>query len=59
MEQHQFASIKCSVTEYKAGETRTTGSGLSRFLNLQNQRFATSSCANRSYTEMYGWVAAA
>ena len=53
MELHQFSCIKCSGTEYKDGEIRTTGSGLSRFLNLQNQRFATLSCINCGYTEMY------
>jgi len=53
VEQHQFSCIKCSWTEYKDGEIRTTGSGLSRFLNLQNQRFDTLSCINCGYTEMY------
>ena len=53
MEQHQFSCIKCSGTDYKGGEIRTTGSGLSRFLNLQNQKFATVSCSNCGYTELY------
>jgi predicted nucleic-acid-binding Zn-ribbon protein len=53
MEQHQFSCTKCSGTEYKSGEIRTTGSGLSRFLNLQNQKFATFSCSNCGYTELF------
>ena len=53
MEQHQFSCIKCSGTEYRGGEIRTTGSGLSRFFNLQNQKFATLSCSNCGYTELY------
>ncbi|MQF68740.1 DNA-binding protein [SAR202 cluster bacterium AD-804-J14_MRT_500m] len=53
MEKHQYYCIKCKGTEYKSGEIRTTGSGLSRFLNLQNQKFATVSCAGCGYTEIY------
>ena len=53
MERHQFSCIKCSGTEYKGGEIRTTGSGVSWFLNLQNQKFATVSCSNCGYTELY------
>ena len=30
--------------EYEKGEIRTTGAGLSRFLNYQNQKFGTLSC---------------
>ena len=36
-----------------AGELRTTGSGMSRFLNLQNQKYATVACAGCGYTELY------
>ena len=53
MEQHQFECVKCSGTEYKTGEIRTTGSGISRFLNVQNQKFATVSCGDCGYTELY------
>ena len=53
MEQHQFSCIKCSGSEYTEGEIRTTGSGASRFLNLQNQKFASVSCSNCGYTEFY------
>ena len=53
MEQRQFSSIKCSGTEYTGGEIRTTGSGVSRFLNLQNQKFSSVSCSNCGYTEFY------
>ena len=53
MEKQQYYCIKCKGTEYKSGEIRTTGSGLSRFLNLQNQKFATVSCAGCGYTEIY------
>ena len=53
MEKRQYSCIKCSGTSYKAGEIRTTGSGISRFLNLQNQKFATLSCTGCGYTELY------
>jgi len=53
LEQRQFSCIKCSGTEYTVGEIRTTGSGVSRFLNLQNQKFAAVSCSNCGYTEFY------
>lgn len=49
----QYSCLKCKGTEYKSGEIRTTGSGLSRFLNLQNQKFATISCSECGYTEVY------
>lgn len=53
MEEQRFECLKCRSTEYRAGEIRTTGSGLSRFLNLQNQKFETVSCSNCGFTEIY------
>ena len=53
MEQHQFECVECSGTEYETGEIRTTGSGISRFLNVQNQKFATMSCGACGYKELY------
>lgn len=53
MENQQYYCIKCKGTEYKRGEIRTTGSGLSRFLNLQNQKFSALSCSTCGYTEIY------
>ena len=53
MEQHQVECVKCSGREYKAGEIRTTESGISRFLNVQNQKFATVSCGGCGYKELY------
>ena len=48
-----FSCVKCNKTEYKQGEIRTTGSGISRFLNLQNQKYATIACVKCGYTELY------
>ena len=53
MEQHRFECVKCFETEYKAGEIRTTGSGISRSLSVQNQKFATVSCGGCGYKELY------
>ena len=48
-----FSCDKCQGTSYKTGAIRTTGSGISRFLNLQNQKYNTISCQKCGYTEMY------
>jgi len=53
MAQNTYSCMKCHRTEYRAGELRTTGSGLSRFFNLQNQKYATVACAGCGYTELY------
>jgi predicted nucleic-acid-binding Zn-ribbon protein len=53
MDRQRYSCVKCAGTDYEAGEIRTTGSGISRFLNLQNQKFATVSCAGCGYTEVY------
>ena len=49
----QYSCPKCEGASYKAGEIRTTGSGFSRMLNLQNQQFTTVSCAGCGYTELF------
>ena len=53
MKQQDFQCSKCDSTEYRNGQIRTTGSGISRFLNLQNQKFETVSCSNCGFTEIY------
>ena len=49
----QYSCSKCHATEYNTGEIRTTGSGVSRFFNLQNQKFTTISCAKCGYTDLF------
>ncbi len=49
----QYACSKCHATTYKTGEIRTTGSGVSRFLNLQNQKFTAISCEKCGYTDLF------
>lgn len=48
-----YECLKCKHREAETGEIRTTGSGFSRFLNLQNQKFGYLTCANCAYTEFY------
>ena len=53
MASRQYSCDKCDAKEYQTGELRTTGSGLSRFFNIQNQKYATVSCKACGFTEMY------
>jgi predicted nucleic-acid-binding Zn-ribbon protein len=49
----EYSCDKCGVKTYKSGELRTTGSGVSRFFNLQNQKYTTIACTECGFTEMY------
>jgi len=51
--QKYFSCTKCQGNGYKTGAIRTSGSGISRFLNLQNQKYNTVSCDKCGYTEIY------
>ena len=53
MAKKTYSCAKCGGTEYTTGQLRTTGSGLTRFLNVQNQRYATVSCTACGYTDLY------
>jgi hypothetical protein len=53
MARRRYSCVKCENTKFETGEIRTTGSGFSRFMNLQNQKFSTVSCTNCGYTEVY------
>ena len=53
MDKIQYVCPKCGCTSFESDEIHTTGSDLSRFLNLQNKRFTTVSCTNCGYTELY------
>jgi predicted nucleic-acid-binding Zn-ribbon protein len=53
MEKQNYECKNCKQSEYLTGEIRTTGSGISRFLNLQNNKFVTVSCKNCGYTDLY------
>ncbi len=44
---------KCQNTAYETGTIRTTGGGLSRFLDIQNQKFSHITCNSCGYTEFF------
>jgi predicted nucleic-acid-binding Zn-ribbon protein len=48
-----YSCEKCGGRTYDTEEIRTTGSGFSRFLNMQNKKFAAVSCRQCGFTEMY------
>ena len=48
-----YVCVKCNETEYTTGEIRTTGSGITRFLNIQNQKYGAVTCLGCGYTEFY------
>ena len=51
--QHVYSCEKCDSTNFEEGKISTTGSGLSKFLNMQNNRFVTISCTKCGYTELF------
>tara|TARA_A100001037_G_C14984331_1_gene559578 strand:+ start:611 stop:865 length:255 start_codon:yes stop_codon:yes gene_type:complete len=53
MNKQAYSCKNCPNTEYTTGEIRTTGSGISRFLNLQNNKFVTVTCNECGYTDLY------
>ena len=49
----EYQCEKCEGSEFKNNQIRTTGSGLSRFFDIQNQKFTAVSCTNCGYTELF------
>ena len=48
-----FKCGKCANQTYETGEIRTTGSGLSRFFDVQNQKFSHITCESCGFTEFF------
>ena len=48
-----FECIKCENKEFVEGKINTTGSGLSKFFNIQLHRFQTISCSECGYTDLF------
>ena len=44
---------KCDHTETEIDEISTTGTGLSKLLDIQNRKFMVISCVNCGYSELY------
>ncbi len=45
--------LKCGHTETEVDEISTTGTGASRFFDIQNRKFTVISCTNCGYSELY------
>jgi len=52
MSKHWSCS-KCECGDYDHDEVTVTGSGLSKFFNVQNRKFVAVSCRRCNYTEFY------
>ena len=48
-----YKCSKCESLEAETGQIRTTGDGLSRYMNLQNQKFGFIACTNCGFCEFY------
>lgn len=44
---------KCGGTETEIDEIATSGTGLSKFFDVQNRQFKVVTCANCGYSELY------
>lgn len=53
MEHRNWKCPKCENRSFETDTIATTGSGFSRFFDLQNRKFATLSCNRCGYTELY------
>ena len=48
-----FECMKCENKEIVEGKINTTGSGLSKFFNIQLHTFQTISCSECGYTDLF------
>ena len=53
MEKRNYTCTKCGNHKAETDQIRTTGSGFTRFFNIQNRRFVAVSCAKCGFTEFY------
>ena len=49
----EYSCEKCKNSSYEQGKISTTGSGLSKFLNMQSNNSTTISCTKCGYTEIF------
>jgi len=53
MRQNKYQCPKCGNTQSEVDEIRTTGSGFSRFFDIQNKKFTVVCCTRCKYSELY------
>ncbi len=49
----EYQCAKCGNAEYEHDEFRATGGMFSKLFDIQNKKFATISCKQCGYTEIY------
>jgi len=53
MTSKSYVCPKCGNKKAEMDNIRTTGSGFTRYFNIQNRRFLAVSCSKCGYTEFY------
>lgn len=53
MQPTKYHCPKCDNTKAEIDEIRTTGSGFSRFFDIQNRKFTVVTCSHCKYSEFY------
>lgn len=48
-----YTCPKCGNRKAETDKIRTTGSGFSRYFNIQNRKFIAVSCTHCGFTELY------
>ena len=48
-----FQCAKCGSLDYETDEFRAVGGNFAKFFDVQNKKFATVSCKQCGYTEIY------
>jgi predicted nucleic-acid-binding Zn-ribbon protein len=53
MEIRNYTCPKCGSRKAGTDKIRTTGTGFTRYFNIQNRKFTAVSCVRCGYTELY------
>ena len=53
MKHEYWQCPKCKNEEFETNQFAATGGGLTKFFNIQNQKFTTVTCTKCKYTEIY------
>jgi predicted nucleic-acid-binding Zn-ribbon protein len=48
-----YVCLKCGNKQAETDQIRTTGSGFTRFFDIQNRKFLSVSCTRCGFTEFY------
>ena len=53
MNRPNYHCLRCDHTEFDQGEMRATGGMLSKFFNIQTEKFISITCRRCQFTEFY------